>query len=90
VVDGVCVGMHSRSIPKLRPSAISVLAPLFPEFRCSESRQGHRAGGGRMPSARSRASVRGRAGRVAREVQRAGELAFGDDDRAEGHVKFVG
>lgn len=43
-----------------------------------------------MPSARSRASVRGRAGRVAREVQRAGELAFGDDDRAEGHVKFVG
>jgi hypothetical protein len=49
-----------------------------------------KAGGGRMPSARSRASGRGRAVRVARDVQRAGELAFGDGERTEAHVKFVG
>ena len=35
-------------------------------------------------------SGRGRSGRVARDVQRAGEFAFGDGQRAEGHLKFVG
>src|SRR5450755_1380125 len=39
---------------------------------------------------RSRASGRGRAVRVALEVQRAGELVFGDGERAEAHVKFFG
>ena len=36
------------------------------------------------------ASGRGRAVRVALEVQRAGELVFGDGERADAHVKFFG